>query len=283
MNPAVTIGPLCGWVQRHSADVLRLVSCSSRRKGGQAQVAQLPHFVFSPNTFVSLIGLMRGPDTTRPTPQEDWREATVDVVIPAFNDQHNIVRCLASVMRQTLRPRRIVLVDDGSSDTTAERARSFCEFHGVELAVVQRRTSIAKTTTIKEQTRARIRSIPKQVADTSLSRRRPRRAPENQNQDLSDTMRGVATRRSPNAMRSSRICGCDADLDHAVGSCDEFRCNVGMAIAQTGWSGCARLFGRARSLRETLPAPSSRSPSPAKPPSRRSYQATRNLPRLGRR
>ena len=97
---------------------------------------------------------MRGSETTRPTPHDDWRDATVDVVIPAFNEEHNIVRCLASVMRQTLRPRRIVLVDDGSSDDTAQRARAFCEFHGIELTVVQRRTSIGKTPTIKEQARA---------------------------------------------------------------------------------------------------------------------------------
>ena len=117
-------------------------------------MAQLPHFVFSPNTLVSVIGLMRGADTTRPTPQQDWRDATVDVVIPAFNEEHNIVRCLASVVRQTLRPRRLVLIDDGSSDATAARARAFCDFHRIELVVVQRRTSIGKTPTIKEQARA---------------------------------------------------------------------------------------------------------------------------------
>ena len=77
-------------------------------------MAQLPTFVFSPNTLLSAIGLMRGPDTTRPQPADDWRDATVDVVIPAHNEQENIVRCLQSVLRQTLRPRHIVLVDDGS-------------------------------------------------------------------------------------------------------------------------------------------------------------------------
>ncbi|HJZ70770.1 MAG TPA: glycosyltransferase [Vicinamibacterales bacterium] len=117
-------------------------------------MAQLPYFVFSPNTLLSVIGLIKGPDTTRPTPADDWREATVDVVIPAFNEEQNIVRCLASVIRQTRRPRRIVLVDDGSADATAARAKAFCEFHGVELTLVQRRSSIGKTPTIREQTRA---------------------------------------------------------------------------------------------------------------------------------
>ena len=117
-------------------------------------MATMPYFVLSPNTALSILGLMRGPDTTRPTPSEDWREATVDVIIPALNEEHHIVLCLASVMRQTLRPRRIVLVDDGSSDATAARARAFCAFHDVEIDVIQRRYSIGKTPTIREQVRA---------------------------------------------------------------------------------------------------------------------------------
>ena len=87
---------------------------------------------------------MRGPDTTRPTPAEDWREATVDVIIPALNEEDHIVLCLESVTRQTLRPRRIVLVDDGSSDGTVARARAFCALHGVELVVIPRRTRSAR-------------------------------------------------------------------------------------------------------------------------------------------
>jgi glycosyltransferase involved in cell wall biosynthesis len=116
-------------------------------------VAQLPYFAFSPNTLLSVIGLIKGPDTTPPTPDEDWHDATVDVVIPAFNEERNIVRCLASVFRQTRRPRRIVVVDDGSSDATAARARAFGEFHGVEVTVVRRAASIGKTPTVRQQTR----------------------------------------------------------------------------------------------------------------------------------
>ena len=114
-------------------------------------MAQLPHFVFSPNTLLSVIGLIRGYDTA--PPREDWRDATVAVVIPAFNEQENIVRCLASVLRQTMRPRTIVVVDDGSSDSTAARAVAFADFHGVEIVVVRRLTSIGKTPTVKDQAR----------------------------------------------------------------------------------------------------------------------------------
>jgi glycosyltransferase involved in cell wall biosynthesis len=116
-------------------------------------VAQLPHFVFSPNTLLSVIGLIRGRDTAAPAPAGDWRAATVAVVIPALNEQDNIVRCLASVLRQTMRPHRIVVVDDASSDATAARAVAFCDFHGVDVVVVKRLASIGKTPTIKDQAR----------------------------------------------------------------------------------------------------------------------------------
>jgi glycosyltransferase involved in cell wall biosynthesis len=96
---------------------------------------------------------MRGADKTRPTPAEDWRDAKVDVIIPALNEADNIVLCLASVLRQTLKPRRILLIDDGSSDGTVDRARAFCAAQGVELTAIQRRQPIGKTPTIKRQAR----------------------------------------------------------------------------------------------------------------------------------
>ncbi len=116
-------------------------------------MATLPYFVFSPSTILSLSGLLRGPDTTTPTPAEDWRTATVDVVIPALNEAENIVHCLASVARQTLRPRRIILVDDGSSDGTVTRAKAFCSLQQIELIAIKRRAPIGKTPTIKRQAR----------------------------------------------------------------------------------------------------------------------------------
>ena len=116
-------------------------------------MATTPYFVFSPNTVISVLGLVRGPDKTVPTPPEDWRTARVDVVIPALNEAPHIALCLASVLRQTLRPRRIMLVDDGSTDTTVEVAEAFCRFHKVDLTIVKRRTPIGKTPTVKRQAR----------------------------------------------------------------------------------------------------------------------------------
>jgi glycosyltransferase involved in cell wall biosynthesis len=116
-------------------------------------VATIPYFIFSPSTILSLSGILRGPDPTRPTPAEDWRTAKVDIVIPALNEADNIILCLASVLRQTVKPRRILLIDDGSTDGTVERARTFCAEHGVDLTAIRRRKPIGKTPTIKRQAR----------------------------------------------------------------------------------------------------------------------------------
>jgi len=116
-------------------------------------MAFIPYFLLSPNTIMSIGGFLRGPDKTVPTPPEDWRQATVDVVIPALNEERNIVLCLASIARQTKCPRRIIVIDDGSSDNTAHYAKTFCELNAMELIFVQRKLPIGKTPTIKRQAR----------------------------------------------------------------------------------------------------------------------------------
>ena len=116
-------------------------------------MATTPYFVISPNTIVSLLGLMRGPDKTVPTPAEDWRQATVDVVIPALNEERNIVFCLDSLLRQTLKPKRVILIDDGSRDRTCENARAYAGSVGMDLIVIKRKAAIGKTPTIKRQAR----------------------------------------------------------------------------------------------------------------------------------
>ncbi|MEA2006149.1 MAG: glycosyltransferase family 2 protein [Acidobacteriota bacterium] len=115
--------------------------------------AFIPYFVLSPNTIMSILGYIKGPDKTVPTPAEDWRQATVDVVIPALNEENTIALCLESVARQTLKPRRIILIDDGSSDNTIEYAKTFCEINDMELIAIKRKEPIGKTPTIKRQSR----------------------------------------------------------------------------------------------------------------------------------
>ncbi|KZC15465.1 glycosyl transferase family 2 [Rhodanobacter sp. FW510-R12] len=116
-------------------------------------MATAPWFVISPNALLSVVGLLRGPDRTVPTPAQDWRTATVDVVIPAYREAENIAHCLVSVARQTHKPRNIIVVDDGSSDDTASRAEQTAQRLGMKIMVIRRQASIGKTPTLKRQAR----------------------------------------------------------------------------------------------------------------------------------
>lgn len=116
-------------------------------------MATTPYFILSPNGLLSIIGLIHGPDETVPTPPEDWREASVDVVIPTLNEESNIALCLASLARQTMKPKRVILIDDGSTDNTIDYAKTFCELNGMELIAIHRQAPIGKTPTLKRQSR----------------------------------------------------------------------------------------------------------------------------------
>ena len=49
--------------------------------------------------------------------------ASVSVIIPARNEEHNLPTLLRSLASQPAKPREIIVVDDGSTDRTAEIAR----------------------------------------------------------------------------------------------------------------------------------------------------------------
>ena len=52
-------------------------------------------------------------------------EPRVSVVMPAFNAEAFIVEAIASVLVQAHRPLEVIVVDDGSTDSTAALAASF--------------------------------------------------------------------------------------------------------------------------------------------------------------
>ena len=44
----------------------------------------------------------------------------ISIVIPCYNEENNIKRCIDSIKKQSYRDFEVILVDDGSTDKTAE-------------------------------------------------------------------------------------------------------------------------------------------------------------------
>ena len=55
--------------------------------------------------------------------------AVLSIIIPVYNEAEYIQTCLESIASQTYQDLEIVIVDDGSTDHTEARIRSFCEEH----------------------------------------------------------------------------------------------------------------------------------------------------------
>jgi biofilm PGA synthesis N-glycosyltransferase PgaC len=66
------------------------------------------------------------PDLARPPRSlpDTWPPPTADVtvIVPAYNEASTIAETLLSIQRQSVRPREVIVVDDGSSDDTGARA-----------------------------------------------------------------------------------------------------------------------------------------------------------------
>ena len=78
---------------------------------GLAALCWLSGFVF----------LFRIPLCRRSHGQKDY--PSVSIIIPARNEEHNIGRLLDSITGQTCKPDEIIVVDDGSTDRTADICR----------------------------------------------------------------------------------------------------------------------------------------------------------------
>jgi glycosyltransferase involved in cell wall biosynthesis len=59
---------------------------------------------------------------------------TISVVVPAYNEERYIAEALDSVFAQTMAPLEVIVVDDGSTDRTAEIARGY----GDRLRLIER-------------------------------------------------------------------------------------------------------------------------------------------------
>jgi len=114
-------------------------------------MASVSYWFLSPSLVLALLGKLKGWDRTKPTPTFDWRAATLDVVIPAKNEESCIALCLASLFDQDFHIRNVAVIDDGSTDRTAQVVRRYMELSGNPLELTVRRDSIGKTPAVREQ------------------------------------------------------------------------------------------------------------------------------------
>lgn len=111
-------------------------------------MAFIPYFVLGPTALMGFVGFIHGADRTIPSPSEDWKNATMDLLIPSFNEEKNIVLCLASIARQSLQPRQILIYDDASNDKTVLYAQSYAQMMHINLKVIQRTQHEGKTPSV---------------------------------------------------------------------------------------------------------------------------------------
>jgi glycosyltransferase involved in cell wall biosynthesis len=45
--------------------------------------------------------------------------APISIIIPTYNDAHYLVHCLDSILKQSLLPSEVIVIDDGSKDHSA--------------------------------------------------------------------------------------------------------------------------------------------------------------------
>ena len=68
----------------------------------------------------------------------------VSVIVPIYNAQNNIVRCVESIRRQTYENLEILLLNDGSKDVSYP----VCETHGLQYSECRKSGAIEKTNLI---------------------------------------------------------------------------------------------------------------------------------------
>jgi glycosyltransferase involved in cell wall biosynthesis len=117
-------------------------------------VAAISYWCLSPTVLLALWGKLKGFDRTKPTPSFDWRAAQVDVVIPAHNEALTIALTLHSLFQQDFPIRRVIVVDDGSTDATAAVVRRYSETTGRRIELVVRKKSLGKTPTVRKECQA---------------------------------------------------------------------------------------------------------------------------------
>src|SRR5690242_2435531 len=113
-------------------------------------MAAVSYWLISPSFMLAIAGKLRGGDRVVPTPVRDWRMAKVDVIVPARNEEGKIALALDSLLRQDFPVRKIIVVDDASTDRTPDIVRRFGALAGRDIILVRREKPIGKTPGVRE-------------------------------------------------------------------------------------------------------------------------------------
>lgn len=74
------------------------------------------------------------------------KNQTIDVLIPVYNCEKYIAKCLDSILNQTYKDLRIIVVDDGSTDKSAKIAKEYAShYKNIEFFEKENEGSISKT------------------------------------------------------------------------------------------------------------------------------------------
>ena len=114
------------------------------------------------------------------TSQNNLNQPVVSVIIPAYNAENFIAKTLESVLSQTYQKIEVLVVDDGSTDTTAEIVKSFVQKDsrvsllqqsnaGVAIAVVNERQEVVQVLNVPAQPRD-YRVLPPGMENTAYTR-----------------------------------------------------------------------------------------------------------------
>src|SRR5690625_1076166 len=79
----------------------------------------------------------------------DLTSPTIDIIVPAYNAEHNIERCLRSILDQSYPHIRIIVINDGSSDGTQQKIEALQATAGARIVLINQQNagpSVARNT-----------------------------------------------------------------------------------------------------------------------------------------